>query len=305
MSASAISPSASISQVVAAASTGSVTLGSGPDKLVLNVAEDAYQGNAEFVVGVDGTQIGGIQTATASHASGASQLFNIMGNFGNGTHTVEVSFLNDQYGGSSTADRNLYVNSSSIDGSAITGGSLSLQNTGLQTFTFTETMAEASAQGGASSSNGGSGSTVVVPTTIAVGSGSDTVALKISEDAFQGDAQFTVSVDGKQVGGTLTAQAPHANGQDQTLDIEGNFGAGTHTVAVDFLNDLYTPGTGDRNLYVDSASYDGATAANGTLTLDSAGTQTFTAVSSATYSEGVAGGTVTTLGMDAVNDVIH
>ncbi|SFL49006.1 calcium-binding protein, partial [Methylobacterium pseudosasicola] len=40
-----------------------------------------------------------------------------------------------------------------------------------------------------------------------IGTGSDQLVLRISQDAYQGDAQYTVSVDGKQIGGVLTAHA--------------------------------------------------------------------------------------------------
>ena len=39
--------------------TSSVTVGTGPDSLVLQVSEDAYKGDAQFTVSVDGKQIGG------------------------------------------------------------------------------------------------------------------------------------------------------------------------------------------------------------------------------------------------------
>jgi hypothetical protein len=101
-----------------------VTIGSGPNSLVLQVSEDAYQGNAMFTVSVDGQQIGGTQTALASHASGQEQAFTVNGTFGSGTHTVSVNFLNDAYGGSSSTDRNLYVDSATINGTAISGATL-------------------------------------------------------------------------------------------------------------------------------------------------------------------------------------
>ena len=114
------------------------------------------------------------------------------------------------------------------------------------------------------------------PATVSVGSGPDTLDLHVSEDAYQGDAQFTVSVDGRQVGGTQTAQASHAGSADQDFQFLGTWGAGTHTVAVDFLNDLYggTAST-DRNLYVDAATYHGASAAAAPLALLGGGTESF------------------------------
>ena len=96
------------------------------------------------------------------------------------------------------------------------------------------------------------------PVPLAAGTGSDTLLLKISQDAYQGNAQYTVSVDGKQVGGTFTASASHAAKQSDTLTLKGDWAAGAHKVEVKFLNDAYGgSAAADRNLYVDSATYNG------------------------------------------------
>lgn len=87
-----------------------------PDLLVLQVTEDAYDGDAQFTVSVDGQQVGGIQTATASHRGSQWQSVALTGQFGNGPHTVGVNFLNDAYGGAPTKDRNLYVRSVTLNG---------------------------------------------------------------------------------------------------------------------------------------------------------------------------------------------
>ncbi len=112
--------------------------------------------------------------------------------------------------------------------------------------------------------------------TLKAGSGPDVVALKVSEDAYKGDAQFTVSVDGKQVGGAFTTKALHAAGQSQEVDLSGSWGKGAHTVTVNFLNDLYGgTASADRNLYVTGASYDGVAQTGATLSLLSGGPQSF------------------------------
>jgi hypothetical protein len=113
------------------------------------------------------------------------------------------------------------------------------------------------------------------PSPVAIGSGTDTLVLNMAEDPYDGDAQFTVAVDGQQIGGTQTTSAVVSQGQQQEFDVSGNFGPGNHTVTVTFLNDLIggfypagTPGlpatggpwaidTEDRNLYVMGASLDG------------------------------------------------
>ena len=117
------------------------------------------------------------------------------------------------------------------------------------------------------------------PTATSIGSGSDKLVLKISEDAYNGDAQYTVSVDGKQIGGTLTAHASHAAGQSNTVTVSGDWASGDHQVSINFLNDdyatPYTPST-DRNLYVDSATYNGTDVSGSKIALMGAGAQTVT-----------------------------
>ncbi len=229
-----------------------VTIGTGPDSFVLGVAEDAYLGNAQFTIAIDGVQVGGVQTATAIHGAGQVQDFTVNGSFGAGPHTVSVDFINDAYGGSATTDRNMYVSSISYDGTT-TAEDAALMSDGTQSFQILGAAA---------------------PTT--VGSGPDSMTVTLSEDAYLGNAQFTISVDGVQIGGVQTATALHDAGQTQTFTLHGNFGTGPQTVAVDFLNDAYA-GTSstDRNLYVGSVTYDGTTTAENAA-LYSAGTQTFT-----------------------------
>ncbi len=254
-----------------------VAVGSGPDTIDLKMAEDAFQGDAQFTVSVDGVQVGGTQTAQASQSAKATQDFQVEGNWGTGSHTVSVDFLNDLYQ-PGVGDRNLYVDGASYEGATVPNATLALMSGGSQSLTV---------QGS-------------VPASVVVGSGSDTIDLKMAEDAFDGDAQFTINVDGVQVGGTQTAQASQSANATQDFKVEGNWGTGSHAVTVNFLNDLYQPGVGDRNLYVDGASYDGASQQNGTLTLKSGGAQTMHVTSSTTYNEGSAGGVVTTQGNDTV-----
>lgn len=127
----------------------------------------------------------------------------------------------------------------------------------------------------ATSGTGTSTGTGGVATT--VGTGPDMLVLKLSEDAYKGDAQYTVSVDGQQVGGILTAHGAHADStaQDDTVTVQGSFGAGPHTVSVNFLNDLYDGQGNDRNLYVDAASYNGTAVANSSLAFFTPGSQQF------------------------------
>ena len=115
-----------------------------------------------------------------------------------------------------------------------------------------------------------------MPVSITVGLGSDALVLKISQDAYNGDAQYTISVDGKQVGGTLTAKALHALGQADTITVMGDWAPGSHSVSVNFLNDAFGGSAStDRNLYVDGGTYNGAPVGSAKLALFSAGSQSF------------------------------
>lgn len=260
-----------VSTPVAMNSQGAVTIGNtAPDTLSLQVSEDAYQGNAQFTVSVGGVQVGGTQTVTASHAAGATQEVDLHGNWGTGDNAISVNFLNDSYGGSSSLDRNLYVNSATLDGKALVSTPVAMDSQGAVTI----------------------GNTAP-----------DTLSLQMSEDAYQGNAQFTVTVDGTQVGGTQTVTAAHASGATQEVDLHGAWSAGTHTVAVNFLNDAYGGASSlDRNLYVNSATFDGATVSGAAKTLLSQGTQSFsfTSTSAATVSSSASVTASATTSTDAV-----
>ena len=229
--------------------SSTVILGAGPDLLALQIAEDAYLGNAQFTISVDGTQIGDVQTTAALNSLGATQAFNVRGNFTTGTHTVSVNFVNDLSATApSTGDRNLFVSQASIDNVSIPGSALSLGNTGSKSFSFQE-----------------------------AASASDKLILGVSEDAWQGDAQYTVSVDGQQIGGVYTATASHAADLVSLQTINGSWGKGAHTVGISFINDAYGgSSTTDRNLYINSVNSDGKQVSMNTIAQLSNGTATVT-----------------------------
>jgi hypothetical protein len=222
------------------------------DTLTLRMAEDAWQGDAQFTVSVDGKQVGGTLTASALHATPDSNVFTLTGNWGVGQHAVQIQFLNDAYGGTSTTDRNLYTNSIAYDGTTYSGTSASMLSAGAHAFTV-----------------GG--------TTPAVAAPSDVLTLHLSEDAWKGDAQFTLAIDGKQITTAQNVTALHSAGSWQDLSFAGNFGAGSHQIGITFTNDSYggTPTT-DRNLYVNGIEVNGQHYGGGVTPLLSNGTASFT-----------------------------
>ena len=261
---------------------GSTTPTTSTDTLIVRVAEDAWNGNAQFTVSVDGHQVGGTQTATTSHAAGQWQDIALTGTFGSGPHDVAVNFINDGWGGSASTDRNLYVQSINLNGETVLGtaaidnatnghpdsGSAALNINGTALFHTTGT---GTSTGGTTTPTTGTGGTTTTT--------GDTLYLRVSEDAWNGNAQFTVSVDGHQVGGTQTATASHGAGQWQDIALNGTFGTGPHTVDINFTNDAWGGSAStDRNLYVQAVGLNGEivtgdhayfnTAANGGASVD-------------------------------------
>ena len=278
-------------------------VGSGSDTIVLTMSEDAdgpagaAGRDAQFTVNVDGKQIGGLQTVTASHTAGQTQVFTFQGNYAPGQHNVVVTFANnsgtpgDKAMFNDGGDRNLYVNSISYDGTLVKGATTGIYTSplvppngpldlGNASFAVTDTTTVPA--------NAPSTPTTT-PGAVSVGTGADTLILQMAEDPYQGDAQFTVAVDGKQVGGTLTTTAITWQGQAQEFDLHGNWGTGTHTVSVAFTNDasgaldpngLAYDGT-DRNLYIKGVSYNGTAAAGTPWELASNGSHDFSVTGAA------------------------
>lgn len=233
------------------ASGGHVVDGTSVDTLTLNMSEDAYQGDAQFTVAVDGKQVGGVYTADALHSTGDAGVFVLTGSWGSGAHQVAISFINDAYAGTSTTDRNLYVNSISYDGTTNANTTATMCSNGTDMFTI-----------------GGS--------TAATSAPADTLTINLSEDAYQGDAQFVLYIDGKPVTTAQSVTTLHSSGLSEMFAFSGNLGTGTHTVGIAFTNDAYggTSST-DRNLYVNSVSIDGSTVSGSTTTLLSSGISNF------------------------------
>jgi hypothetical protein len=226
----------------------SLQAGSGTDTLVLKISEDAWKGDARYTVSVDGQQVGGTFAAKADHDSDLTDTLTLHGNWGDGSHQIGISFLNDSYGGSDEADRNLYLESLTYNG--VKHGEVG--ETSLY-HGFTTKLAAIGTPDTPPTN------TPKPPTAVnEVGSGPDTLVIKVSEDAWKGDATYNVLVDGKQIGGTFTAKASHAAGETDTLTLHGDWNSSAHAVTFKFLNDAYGGTTGaDRNLYLEGVTYNG------------------------------------------------
>ena len=214
----------------------------GTDTLQLSLSEDAWQGDAQGIVTIDGKAIGGTVTVTAPHNQGKSQTINLTGQWGPGAHDVGVQFINDAYGGTSTTDRNLHVDAVTLDGQASAAAPASLYSNG----------------------------------TAHIATAASPLMLQLSEDAYLGNAQFSVAVDGTTLGGPQSVTVSHASLGAQNFSFGQALAAGTHDVAVSFLNDAWggTAAT-DRNLYVNAIAVNGATAPSTSASLLTTSTQHF------------------------------
>jgi lysophospholipase L1-like esterase len=86
------------------------------------------------------------------------------------------------------------------------------------------------------------------------------MTLHVAGDHWLDDAQFTVALDGQQVGGTFAASAVHAAGQwqDVTLNLGAVDASQAHDLSISFANDASNGTQGaDRNLYVGGLEVNG------------------------------------------------
>jgi VCBS repeat-containing protein len=196
------------------------------NSLVLSMAEDYYQGNAQFKVAVDGVQVGGVQTVTAIAANKQTQSFYLSGNFSAGSHTVTVTFLNDLNAGVGY-DRNLYIKGITFDGVA-------------QTVTNANLF-----------SNGSVNNTISASGTVTATSVPDTIILQASDNA--SGSSFAVYVDGNQIGNSQTLTALTSAGATQTFAFQANLGGGAHQIDVKQLNV-----SGASTINVSAIDYDGS-----------------------------------------------
>jgi hypothetical protein len=209
-------------------SGSTVTIGSGSDTLALKISEDAYNGDAQFTISVDGKQIGGTQTATASHAAGQSQTFDVLGTFAAGKHTLSVNFLNDLYGGSPSADRNLYLTGTTIDGKGVSGGTFVEYRSGAKTVNFQATGTGTGAGAGTGTGTGTNTLTVNKPS-----------ALKAAVQAITGtetDPSQAVYLDWRTYG---TPAKGDADWVKATVDSTGHFSASVNIDHAGIASTMY------------------------------------------------------------------
>ena len=247
----------------------------GADHLTLHVSGDLGTGDApQFVVKVDGQQVGGTLSTTASHDAGQWQDVTVDGNFGSGAHKVEIGFVNDANSGTHATDRNLYVGGVDVDGHHVDGSAFTSNDASLGYDSLDKSAAVMVTNGtatyqvpgdAAASATAAATADAAAPAPAATPDSAqaagNTVVLHVAGDQAMGDApQFVLSVDGKQVGGTLSATASHDAGATQDVAVNvGNLDPSqAHDVAISFVNDAFGGSHAtDRNLYVEGLDING------------------------------------------------
>jgi beta-glucanase (GH16 family) len=195
----------------------------GQSTIKLHVSEDGWKGDAQFQVFVDGKQVGGNHTVTASHRAGAWQDVVVTGDFGSaGPQKVEVKFVNDAWGGSASTDRNMYVDWVDVNGHRFEGENASFNSASLKT---SATEAIMGSNGTLSFDTDGSSRNATptpMPTPSTDPSGDVPVIGTLDATATPGGARTYVHTTGSTVNGTSGADDLYTNGAGQTL--KGNGG---------------------------------------------------------------------------------
>jgi len=217
-------------------------VGSGADTLVLNLSEDAYGGDAQFTVAVDGKAVGDAQAVTASHGQGQSEAFTFEGDWSGGPHAVGVTFVKDRYDGTAATDRNLYIDGATFDGVQVEGKA-PLYGRGTVSFGVGSTAAASTALAGTLSVTDSTRSGTDVPL-ITAGSHTDSVGGgTISQAVKDGADTLTTS-------GTVKSEAAALGGgtrkliliNPRSMTVTGGSGAGT--VSADSGSNRYVAGSG-------------------------------------------------------------
>jgi Ca2+-binding RTX toxin-like protein len=225
--------------------------------LTIRLSADVWNGNPWAAVSVDGYEMFRGQVS-ALRGTGTNDI--LLGMVDpDRVYNVSVRFLNDATDYSLANDRNLYVEDILVGGVS-TKSFRGMWGTGV--WSFNVAVGDVTAPEGPG-----------IPT---IGAGADVVRIGISGNAWKGYPLYVVLVNGVQVGDVREAYAQRSLGQVEYIDVRGDFGVTGQTVSVRFLNDAWGGSSAlDRNLWVESVSFNG-TNLNRVATLGSSGaTATF------------------------------
>jgi hypothetical protein len=108
--------------------------------------------------------------------------------------------------------------------------------------------------------------------------GPDTITVRVCGSALNGDPNFALTLNGRVIDATNLVTADRADGEWEVFTYKGSFvtpGVTAYRLGVQFTNDAFQAGVGDRNIWVDEVSLNGvingtdrALTSNGTATWD-------------------------------------
>jgi hypothetical protein len=107
--------------------------------VTLDLSEDAWEGDTQFVLYVDGKAVTSPEVVSALHDAHATQSFSFSGNGQLGTPTIGVALVNHASGESAGTERNLYIDGVTVNGSDVFSGTKELSSNGIDNFTVTTT----------------------------------------------------------------------------------------------------------------------------------------------------------------------
>jgi hypothetical protein len=222
----------------------------------VGLSQDAYEGNAQFQIMLNGKPLGEVLESSGSRSNGDIHYVEYVVDVPVGENDITVRFLNDHFGGRADRDRNLYVESIEVNGESVGEAEALFWNRDAS-FRFKQAAAPQPAQ-----------SEQVAPPPVpnvpsppaatTLGTGPDTLRLALSADVWNGAPEYVLYVNGALLGGRQSVGAERALGDMSYIDVRGAFNGGANELLVRFLNDAWggTPDT-DRNLYVEAVALNG------------------------------------------------
>ena len=102
--------------------------------LVLHMSEDAWHGDVQCQISIDGCQLGKVQTITAFHGLGQSQGMTFLTELEAGSHTVSVQLVHAGSAGQSGEDRHLFIDAVEFNGAHVLAPVAPVHGSGSTTF---------------------------------------------------------------------------------------------------------------------------------------------------------------------------
>lgn len=226
----------------------------------LVLAGDAWKGQSKAVVALDGQEVfrGAIQVG-----QGRETVLDLGQVARHEDSRIVVTFQTDKPGAGGAEARPLMVKDVLVDGVA-TGQSMKLLTAGRMHLTLeAEPQAKAFALAQEAPFTFAAAAqplakAAAAPRTLVLGEGEDVLRFALKGDAWKGQPEYMVVLDGEVLGGVNSIAARNHRKDVEFLEIHGDFTPGAHEVAIRYLNDVQGPGAADkRNIHVTSVSFNG------------------------------------------------